>query len=124
LIYCHGLYHGLGGMNVVGGVIGVAPGTTMVAVKILDKYGSGSWAQVVCGLDWLINHRISHRIGVASMSLAGRGSSDQNCGHDNKDPLHTSICAVVDSGIVVVTIFIMHIAISTPSHAYVIYIVL
>ena len=35
------------------GVIGVAPGTTIYAVKVLNRFGSGTWSQVICGIDWV-----------------------------------------------------------------------
>ncbi len=38
------------------GVIGVAPGANLYGVKVLDNSGSGSWSQVVCGVDWCMEN--------------------------------------------------------------------
>ncbi|TMF68082.1 MAG: peptidase S8, partial [Chloroflexi bacterium] len=39
--------------STVGGIVGVAPGTKIYAVKVLDANGSGSTAGVICGIDWV-----------------------------------------------------------------------
>ena len=49
------------------GVVGVAPGARLHAVKVLDDSGSGSIAGVVAGIDW-VTARAS-TIDVANMSL-------------------------------------------------------
>ena len=49
------------------GVVGVAPGVRLHAVKVLDDSGSGSIAGVVAGIDW-VTARAS-TIDVANMSL-------------------------------------------------------
>ena len=56
-----------------GGVIGVAPGTTIYAVKVLDRFGSGTWSQVICGIDWVTNNSKRLNIRVANLSLGGTG---------------------------------------------------
>ena len=55
------------------GVIGVAPGTTIYAVKVLNRYGSGTWSQVICGIDWVTANSASLNIKVANLSLGGTG---------------------------------------------------
>ena len=91
----------IGAMNTGSGVVGVAPGTKLFAVKVLDAGGSGTFAQVICGIDWVTAHGpgTSKDIRVASMSLGGGGSNDNDCGHTNNDPLHTAICNSVAAGI-------------------------
>jgi subtilisin family serine protease len=55
------------------GVIGVAPGTTVVAVRVLDRRGSGSNSGVIAGVDYVAQ---SGRSGdVANMSLGGSVST-------------------------------------------------
>lgn len=76
------------------GVVGVAPGAPLWAVKVLDSTGSGSWSDVICGIDWVTAHRATIR--VANLSLGGDGSNDGNCGNTNNDPLHQAICNSVD----------------------------
>ena len=77
------------------GVIGVAPGTTIYAVKVLDRNGSGTWSQVICGIDWVTANSASLNIKVANLSLAGTGGIT-TC--DN-DALHRAICRSVVSGV-------------------------
>jgi subtilisin len=77
------------------GVVGVAPGARLWAVRVLSNSGTGSWSQVICGIDW-VTARAS-TIEVANMSLGGVGS-DNTCG-TNVDPLHEAICRSVNSGV-------------------------
>ena len=49
------------------GVVGVAPGARLWAVRVLNNAGSGSVASVVCGIDWVTNR--ASTIEVANMSL-------------------------------------------------------
>lgn len=81
------------------GVVGVAPGTTLYAVKVLNSQGSGTWSQVICGIDWVTANAASRNIKVASMSLGGTGSNDNNCGNTNSDALHKAICNSVNAGV-------------------------
>jgi subtilisin len=74
------------------GVVGVAPGARLWAVKVLNALGSGSASAVICGIDWVAGHR---EIEVANMSLGGRGSDDGKCGTTNNDALHRAICSAV-----------------------------
>ena len=41
----------IGGRNNSEGVVGVAPGVNLVAVKVLNAQGSGTWSQIICGID-------------------------------------------------------------------------
>jgi subtilisin len=54
------------------GVVGVAPGARLWAVRVLNNNGSGTTAQVVAGMDW-VTARAS-TIEVANMSLGGSAS--------------------------------------------------
>ncbi len=49
------------------GVIGVAPQADLYAVKVLDSQGSGTYSDIVAGIDWAI----SNNMDVISMSLGG-----------------------------------------------------
>ena len=53
------------------GVVGVAPGARLWAVRVLDAGGSGSWSSIICGIDWVTAH--ADTIEVANMSLGGSG---------------------------------------------------
>ena len=89
----------IGGKNTGSGVVGVAPGTKLYAVKVLDSSGSGTWSQVICGIDWVTANAASLNIKVANMSLGGGGSNDNNCGNTNNDALHKAICNSVAAGV-------------------------
>ncbi len=55
------------------GVVGVAPGARLWAVKVLDSTGSGYLSDVIAGVDWVTAH--ASTIEVANMSLAATASS-------------------------------------------------
>jgi subtilisin family serine protease len=78
------------------GVVGVAPGVRLWAVKVLDKNGSGTTSSVICGLDWVMNH--ADVIDVVNLSLGGAGQ-DSDCEDDN---FHEAFCNVVAAGIPVI----------------------
>src|SRR6266545_2777822 len=77
------------------GVVGVAPGARLWPVRVLNNSGSGSFADVICGVDYVTAH--ANQIEVANMSLSGSGS-DSACG-TNRDALHEAICASVSAGV-------------------------
>jgi subtilisin family serine protease len=56
--------------------IGVAPQAQLVGVKVLSAAGSGSFAQVMQGMQWTIDYRHKFNIRAASMSLGGPGASE------------------------------------------------
>jgi subtilisin len=56
------------------GVVGVAPGVRLWAVKVLDNWGYGTLSGVIAGVDYVT--RNANQIAVANMSLAFRGKSD------------------------------------------------
>ena len=58
------------------GVVGVAPGARLWAVKVLDRTGSGTIANVIKGVDYVT--RNSSAIEVANMSLGGGNSATLN----------------------------------------------
>ncbi|MCF6767622.1 S8 family serine peptidase [Thiotrichales bacterium 19S11-10] len=62
------------------GVVGVAPKSTVYAVKALDDSGSGSDSTIMAGLEWvLLNANAVHpNIKVVNMSLGRPGSLNDN----------------------------------------------
>lgn len=56
------------------GVLGVAPGARLWAVKVLDSTGSGYLSWVIKGIDWVTAN--ASEIEVANLSLAWEGNSD------------------------------------------------
>jgi subtilisin family serine protease len=89
----------IGARNQGSDVVGVAPGTKIFAVKVLNSGGSGTFAQVICGIDWVAAHGpgTKQNIKVANMSLGGGGSDDGNCGNSNSDAMHKAICNAVNT---------------------------
>ena len=67
------------------GVVGVAPGVRLWAVRILNSSGAGLVSWYVCGLDWITAQRdpadpSRPLIEAVNMSVAKTGSDDHNCG--------------------------------------------
>ncbi|MEX2212059.1 MAG: S8 family serine peptidase [Gaiellaceae bacterium] len=81
------------------GVVGVVPGASLYAVRVLNNAGSGSTSSVVCGIDWVAANAAATGIKVANMSLGGSGSDDGNCGNSNNDAQHKAICNAVAKGV-------------------------
>lgn len=82
------------------GVVGVAPGTRLVSVRVLDQDGFGTFAQIICGIDWVTANHEARNIDVANMSLRGivSGSVDAPCAQVT-DALHKAICNSTDAGV-------------------------
>lgn len=80
-------------------VTGVAPGTPLYAVKVLDRSGKGTLSQILCGIDWVTSHAAALGIRVANASFSGAGANDGACGATNKDVEHRAICNSVAAGV-------------------------
>jgi len=52
-----------------GGIIGLAPGANIIAIKALDSGGSGSFSDLIAGIDWCVNNRTVYNISVISLSV-------------------------------------------------------
>ena len=77
---CNG--HGSHVSGTVGGTTyGVAKNVSLVAVRVLDCSGSGSYSQVIAGVDWVTAN--AHKPAVANMSLGGSFSSALNAAVTN-----------------------------------------
>jgi subtilisin family serine protease len=63
----------IGALDNAIGVVGVAPGARLWAVRILGKNGTGTTSQIIAGMDW-VTARAS-TIEVANMSLTGGASA-------------------------------------------------
>lgn len=81
------------------GVVGMAPGAPLYAVRVLNSNGSGTTSTVVCGINWVTANAANKGIKVANMSLGGSGSDDGNCGNTNGDAEHLAICNSVAAGV-------------------------
>lgn len=85
--------------NTGAGIVGVSPGSKLLAVKVLSGQGTGTFAQIICGVDWITANAARLKITVANVSLGGQGSDDGNCGRTNGDALHLAICNSVAAGV-------------------------
>jgi subtilisin len=82
------------------GVVGVAPGARLWAVRVLNDSGEGTLGSAICGIDWVTKR--AGTVEVANMSFTGTGKGsydDGDCGNVANDPLHRAICASVSAGI-------------------------
>jgi subtilisin family serine protease len=78
------------------GVVGVAPGARLWAVKVLNSQGGGNVSDIIAGVDWVLAQQEldgSPKIEVVNMSLGLTGRSDA---------LHQSIKNSVNAGILYV----------------------
>jgi len=81
----------VGARNNGSGLVGVAPGTELYAVKVLNATGIGYVSEVICGIDWVTANAARLGIRVANMSLSGVGDAL---------PLHLAIRRSVSAGVV------------------------
>jgi len=86
----------IGARNDGNGVVGVAPGTEVYAVKVLDSSGYGTPSQVICGIDWIAAHGHALGIRVVNMSF----SQVQAASTCDSDPLHLAVCRGAQTGLV------------------------
>ncbi|MFL5820260.1 MAG: Ig-like domain-containing protein [Solirubrobacteraceae bacterium] len=80
------------------GVVGVAPGTKVYAVKVLDDNGDGTFSSVICGIDWVTANASALGIKVANMSLGGFGPELDSC-PNSTDAMHKAICKSTAAGV-------------------------
>ncbi len=69
--HCAGITSGTGDGSDGKKYAGMAPAGSLVGVKVLDGAGSGSFDQVMAGMEWTIDNQEKFNIRAASMSLGG-----------------------------------------------------
>jgi len=87
---CNG--HGTHVSGTIGGKdFGVAPGVSLIPVKVFGCSGSGSTSGVIAGLNWIVKNHTTNKA-VANMSLGGGASST----------LDAAVNKVISDGVIVV----------------------
>ncbi|MDR1530840.1 MAG: S8 family peptidase [Clostridiales bacterium] len=79
-----------------GKYMGIAPESDVLPIKILDASGRGNAADVLAGLQWLMDNKARYNVRVANLSV---GTSEASA----RDPLVRAVEKAWDSGVVVVT---------------------
>lgn len=73
------------------GVVGIAPGVSLYAVKVLDDSGSGSVSSIVAGIEWAVKNDIN----IINMSLGS--SQDSQTLHDACDAAYGAGLLIISS---------------------------
>jgi subtilisin family serine protease len=63
------------------GVVGVAPGANLVALKVLDSNGRGTTTDIIAAINWVAEN--AHLIDIVNMSLGGGDSRAMNLAIDD-----------------------------------------
>jgi subtilisin family serine protease len=85
--------HGTHVAGTVGGTTyGIAKSVTLYAVRVLDASGSGTYAQVIAGVDWVTANHSSSRPSVANMSLGGSTSTSLDTAVQNSIASGVTYC--------------------------------
>jgi len=86
------------GFDSNGSRMGVAPGASLVALKVLDSAGRGYISDVIAAIDYAIEHRDALNIRLLNLSVAAAVHESYAT-----DPLTLAAKRAVEAGIVVVT---------------------
>jgi serine protease AprX len=76
---------------------GVAPGVSLVGVRVLNADGFGTYEQVIQGIQWVIDHKDKYGIQVMNLSLVASVQSPYWA-----DPLNQAVMQAWDQGITIV----------------------
>lgn len=68
----------IGALNNAIGVVGVCPGVPVIGLRVLNDRGSGTWSDVLAGIDWVGGYGNGKPGDVANMSLGGGFSQSIN----------------------------------------------
>ena len=93
----------IGGLDNGVGVVGVAPGARLWAVRVLDRQKRASAGELLCGIDWVTGTRLDGNRGndieVVNLSMHASGRADGACGRSNGNVVHQAICRSVEAGV-------------------------
>jgi len=76
-----------------GTVVGVAPSSKIIAIKVCNSLGSCSASDVAAGIEWCVSNKSAYNIKVISMSLGG-GIYSENC-----DAFYPTITSAADDAV-------------------------
>ncbi|MEJ2748135.1 MAG: S8 family peptidase, partial [Anaerolineae bacterium] len=79
------------------GFMGIAPRVKFVDVRVLGSDGSGNYADIIEGLNWILENKDEYNIRVVNLSLLAAVNSPYWA-----DPINQAVEALWDAGIVVV----------------------
>lgn len=65
--------HGTNVSGVITSALGVAPNSGIVALRVLDSSGEGSFSDIDAALDWLLDNHVSLAVRVVNLSLGDAG---------------------------------------------------
>ena len=85
------------GTHVAGIIDGIAPGSDLISLKVLDDEGKGTAGDVIQAIDWAVEHRRRYRIRVINLSLGGEPMQSWR-----EDPLCQAVQRAYQAGLVVV----------------------
>ncbi len=80
-----------------GQYVGVAPGVNFVSVRVLDDTGMGTYADVLRGLNWVVQNKDRYNIRVLNMSMYATPVAPYWA-----DPYNLAVMAAWKAGIVVI----------------------
>jgi len=76
---------------------GVAPGVSLVNLKVLDAHGEGVASDVIRAIDWAVSHRRQYGIRIINLSLGGPVTQSWR-----DDPLDQAVERAYRAGILVI----------------------
>jgi subtilisin family serine protease len=93
------------------GVVGVAPGAGLYAVKVFDNTGNGYVSYIICGMDWIAANAQADNIKAVNFSGAWSGTNSLDCGAAEwvsvpgrwwrswqaEDTAHEAVCNLVNT---------------------------
>ena len=77
---------------------GIAPGASLIVLKVLDANGNGTIGNVIAAMGWIVNNAAAYNIRVVNLSIGARVSESYWT-----DPLTLAAKRLTDKGITVVT---------------------
>jgi serine protease AprX len=82
---------------VSGDYTGIAPGASLLNLRVLDDNGQGSASNIIAAIDWCVTNKATYNIRVINMSLGGVAKNSYL-----SDPLCLAVRRAYSAGIIVV----------------------